>query len=68
MTTCTDCGGDAGRGWTNPSDHDHCASCDMARSLGTPIPPRRTDELTYWMTYYRRKKLGLLRKAVRHGA
>lgn len=41
MKPCTDCGGDVGRGWTNPSDHDHCASCDIARALGTPIPPRQ---------------------------
>lgn len=60
MKTCTDCGGDAGRGWTNPSDHDHCASCDMARALGTPIPPRPNPELlNYQQRYYRRRKLQL---------
>ena len=40
MKTCVDCGGDVGRGWTNPSDHTLCASCDIARALGSPIPPR----------------------------
>lgn len=45
MRTCSDCGGDVGKGWTNPSDHDHCASCDIARALGSPIPTRREKPL-----------------------
>lgn len=58
MTTCPDCGGPAARGWTVPSDHLVCCPCAIARALGSPIPPRRTEDgLTYWQRYYQRRKL-----------
>lgn len=35
---CIDCGGDAGRGWTDGEAHDTCAACEVAGALETRRP------------------------------
>lgn len=44
MKPCTDCGGDAARGWTDGEAHGRCAACEVARDLnglrfGSPPRP-----------------------------
>lgn len=63
MRLCSDCGGDVGRGWTNPSDHEHCCPCATARALGSPIPERETRAQRLWRGYLRKLEL---RKASYH--
>lgn len=38
MTTCTDCGGDADRGWTDGEEHERCSPCEVAGALGAKRP------------------------------
>lgn len=64
MRVCTDCGRDAGRGWTNPSDHAQCAPCATERALRMPVPDRNAPP-TYWQLHYQRRKARLWEEARR---
>lgn len=39
MRTCTDCGGDADRGWTDGEAHTQCCMCEIGAPLATALRP-----------------------------